>query len=202
MNTGGPLNLLNGKMGISAPGKSVPVMALIRKHNPKSKDELVELIKSHYLKPCSCNITSQGTVKDFGKNLYNAQIEFWGEYRYSLKECIQWEYELFIVNSLKGGIVEKKVIQRLKTMNNALDFKEAEGYLDEDLRIDMLVISNGKEIAGIQVKPESFNKMRSEVLYINREGHKKWGKPVFYLFYDKNENFTNIDLVLDKIKKI
>ena len=43
--TGGPLNELNGKMGISAPYKSVAVMKLIRYHKPKSKDELVELIK-------------------------------------------------------------------------------------------------------------------------------------------------------------
>lgn len=42
--TGGPLNELNGKMGISAPYKSVAVMKLIRYHKPKSKDELVELI--------------------------------------------------------------------------------------------------------------------------------------------------------------
>lgn len=43
--TGGPLNELNGKMGISAPYKSVAVMKLIRYHKPKSKDELVELIR-------------------------------------------------------------------------------------------------------------------------------------------------------------
>jgi len=35
--TGGPLNELNGKMGISAPNKSVPVMKLIKAHNPKRK---------------------------------------------------------------------------------------------------------------------------------------------------------------------
>jgi len=42
--TGGPLNELNGKMGISAADKSVPVMKLIRKHKPKSREELVQLI--------------------------------------------------------------------------------------------------------------------------------------------------------------
>ena len=32
--TGGPLNSLNGQMGISAPNKSVPVIKLINTHHP------------------------------------------------------------------------------------------------------------------------------------------------------------------------
>lgn len=200
--TGGLLNLLNGKMGISAPQKSVPVMALIRKHNPKSKEELIQLIESHYSNSCVCNIVSQGSVKDFGNNLYNAQIEYWGEYKFSLKECIQWEYNLFVVNSLRGGIVEKKAIEILKFKNSIFDFKESEGYLDENLRIDILIINNGIEVGGIQVKPESFNRMRKEVLYINKKGHQQWGKPVFFLFYDENENFTNMDFIIKTIKTL
>ena len=80
--TGGPLNELNGKMGISAPYKSVPVMKLIREHQPKSKDALVELIKYHYKNNCKCGVKSQGSVEDFGKNLYESQTIYWGEYRY------------------------------------------------------------------------------------------------------------------------
>src|SRR4051812_43559010 len=101
--TGGPLNELNGKMGISAPYKSVPVMKLIRAHQPKSKDELVELIKAHHQTICECGIVSQGSVQDFGTNLYKSQMNYWGQIRYSLEECLQWEYDLFVVQSLKGG---------------------------------------------------------------------------------------------------
>ena len=39
--TGGALNELNGKMGISNPNTSVPVMKLIKTHQPKSRNELV-----------------------------------------------------------------------------------------------------------------------------------------------------------------
>ena len=53
-NTGGLLNLLNGKMGISAPYKSVPVIKLINTHKPKSYDELEALIEYHYQNDCSC----------------------------------------------------------------------------------------------------------------------------------------------------
>ena len=201
-NTGGLLNLLNGKMGISAPKNSVPVMALIRKHNPKSKEELVKLIESHYLNHCECNIVSQGTVIDFGKNLYNAQKEFWGKYRFSVKECIQWEYNLFVVNSLRGDIIEKKAINKLLNMSSNLAFREAEGFIDEDLRIDIIIMYKNKEIGGIQVKPETFNRMRAEVIHINNKGHRQWGKPVYYLFYDKDENFTNIEYLLESINKL
>lgn len=102
-NTDGLLNLLNGKMGISAPHKSVPVIKLINTHKPKSYDELESLIEYHYLNDCSCGIRSQGSVFDFGKNLYGSQIEYWGEYKFTLEECVQWEYDLFIINSLKGN---------------------------------------------------------------------------------------------------
>lgn len=200
--TGGPLNELNGKMGISAPNRSVPVMKLIRIHRPKSKDELVELIKNHYEKECECRIKSQGTIEDFGKNLYRSQIKYWGEYRYSLRDCIQWEYDLFIIQSLKGNLIEKKAIQILIQELPHYSIEEAEGYLDEELRIDILVKIDNKEICGIQVKPSTFNKMRSEVILFNKIANERWGKPVFYLFYDESEKFLNMSTAVNEIKKI
>jgi hypothetical protein len=197
--TGGPLNELNGKMGISAPYKSVPVMKLIKAHNPKSKEELVELIKLHSEIKCECGVISQGSVEFFGMNLYRSQINYWNEYRYSLKECIQWEYDLFVVQSLKGGIVEKRAILELSKQLNQYTFKEAEGFLDEELRIDLIVLKNNYEVAGIQVKPLTFKLMRREVITFNKNANIKWGKPVFYLYYDENEKFVNIELVKDEI---
>lgn len=180
--TGGPLNELNGKMGISAPFKSVPVMKLIRAHNPKSKEELVELIKWHSENTCDCGVVSQGTVESFGKNLYDSQIKYWGEIRYSLQDCIQWEYDLFVVQSLKGGIVEKRAIIELAKKVSSFTFEEAEGFLDEELRIDIVIKKNGNEVGGIQVKPLTFKKMRREVITFNKDANQKWGKPVFYLY--------------------
>lgn len=106
--TGGELNILNGKYGISAPDKSIPVMKLIKEHKPKSKEELVTLIKNHYLYRCDCGIKSKGTIEDFGRNLYVSQLSEWGKYKHSLEECINWEYNLFVVQSLKGNTMEKK----------------------------------------------------------------------------------------------
>lgn len=200
--TGGLLNELNGKMGISAPYKSVPVMKLIKAHQPKSREELAGLIKSHYEKTCECGIKSRGTVEMFGKNLYDSQMKYWGKIKFSLQECIQWEYDLFIVQSLKGGIMEKKAMEEL--FKNLVQYKvgEAGDYVDEELRIDIIVMKDNSEIAGIQVKPNTFKWMRNEVISFNRAANKKWGKPVFYLYYNDNEEFLNLAEVESEIKTL
>ena len=200
--TGGPLNELNGKMGISAPYKSVPVMKLIKNHNPKSKEELVELIKWHYENKCECGVVSQGSVESFGKNLFNSQMEYWGEIRFTLQECIQWEYDLFVVQSLKGGTIEKKSISELQKEFTNFCFEEAKGYLDEELRIDIIIKKGGIEIGGIQVKPLTFKLIRREVITFNINANQKWGKPVYYLYYDEKEKFVNINDLVTEIKKL
>lgn len=197
--TGGALNELNGKMGISAPHKSVPVMKLIRVHQPKSKEELVELIQSHYDNRCSCGIISQGSVASFGKNLYHSQFTYWKAYRFTLQECIQWEYDLFVVQSLKGGIVEKKAQSQLSLLLPQCIIEEAEGYLDEELRIDLIIKNKSEVIGGIQVKPVTFLKMRREVILFNQDANRRWGKPVLYLYYDQHEKFENLEDIVSAI---
>jgi len=199
--TGGLLNELNGKMGISAPYKSVAVMKLIKTHQPKSKEELVELIKFHFKHNCKCGVKSQGTVEDFGRNLYNAQKTYWRENRYTLKECIQWEYDLFVVQSLKGGVVEKKAVIELGNLLTAFKVSEAEGYLDEELRIDLIISNHQMEVCGVQVKPSTFLLMRRSVITFNIAANKKWDKPVYYLYYNENEIFENLHALVNIIKK-
>ncbi len=197
--TGGPLNELNGKMGISAPYKSVAVMKLIKAHQPRSKDALVQLISDHAKNICACGVKSCGSVESFGKNLYEAQIPYWNEYRYSLSECVQWEYDLFVVQSLKGGIIEKRAITALNEQSKVYQFEAALGFVDEELRIDIMVKKEEKEIAGIQVKPLTYQWMRKEVITFNTDANRKWGKPVFYLYYDADENFANLEEVLNSM---
>lgn len=200
--TGGELNKLNGDYGISAPYKSVPVMKLIKNHRPKSKDELCELIKNHYENDCPCGVKSQGTVEDFGKNLFEAQQKAWKTYRYTLKDCIQWEYDLFVVQSLKGTVVENRAKKEVQTLLPLLIIDEAEGFVDEELRIDLVISKNGVETCGIQVKPATFKLMREGVISFNKNANEKWGKPVFYLYYNDSEVFTNLNEVINKIKEV
>lgn len=198
--TGGELNGLNGKYGISAPNKSVPVMKLIKAHRPKSKEELCELIRYHFENDCPCGIKSRGTVKDFGKNLYEAQMREWGRYKYSLQTCVQWEYDLFVVQSFRGTLAEHKALAKLKNELPAYRVEATEGFVDEELRIDLIVSQNGIEKCGVQVKPLTFSLMREGVIHFNKTANAKWGKPVHYLFYDEKGYFTNVEAVLRSIK--
>jgi hypothetical protein len=200
--TGGELNELNGKMGISDPKRSVPVMRLIRNHKPKSKDALVQLIEYHKNNKCECGVISTGTVREFGERLYASQENYWGEQRYTLAQCIQWEYDLFVVQSLKGGIIEKKALKMLKKALPYLHFEEAEGYLDDELRIDLVVLDKDKNIkGGIQVKPKTFKSMRPEVLFMQKKQNDKWDYPVLFLFYNKDESFYEYEDLIEKLKK-
>ena len=198
--TGGALNLLNGKMGISAPKNSVPVMKLIKVHRPSTHFELEQLISSHFHGSCVCGIKSKGTVIDFGRNLYNSQLSFWGEYRYSLKKCVQWEYDLFIVQSLKGNGLENAALALLKLNIPHLIFEPTAGFLDDELRVDIIIRTEDRELmGGIQVKPDSFKRMRSEVLYVQMRQNKKWNFPVWFLYYDRELKFNNLEFICQKL---
>ncbi len=195
--------MLNGKYGVSAPQDSVPVMKLIRMHKPKSREELVRLIKEHSEKKCACGIVSQGSIEDFGRNLYEAQLEEWGAYRYTLKECIGWEYDLFITQSLKGNLIELKAKNILLKALEDMTVKDSNDYYDEELRIDLMIEKGGENVAGVQVKPESFHNVRAGVRYMNKHRNSLVGFPVFYLFYDYDtEEFINLSEVIEGLEEL
>ncbi len=199
--TGGPLNVLNGKAGISAPQNSVSVSALVRAHKPKSAAELESLISDHTAGNCECGIVSKGSVQNFGKNLFNAQESYWGECRFTLQECVQWEYDLFVLQMLKGTMMEDKCKSALaKLLPAEYAIQDTNAFIDEDLRVDLQVMKNGKTVAGIQVKPLSYDKIRSEVKYFNRKANSKFQAPVYYVAYEYDtEAFTNLKEVASEI---
>lgn len=199
--TGGPLNELNGKAGISAPFRSVPVMKLIKAHRPQSRAELEQLIADHCSGDCACGVKSQGKVADFGRMLYDAQFEYWGEERFDLQTCIQWEYDLFITQTLKGGQKEKEARQFLQEKFPDLSIEEARGYLDEELRIDLVISKEGKRRAGVQVKPFSFTKMRDSIIWYNRQANAKWGKPVWYMYYTDRGNWWKAEELINRLRE-
>jgi hypothetical protein len=171
--------------GISAPDRSVPVSRLVNIHKPKSARELEQLIADHIVGGCSCGIVSQGTIGDFGRNLYEAQKEYWGEYRFSLRDCIQWEYDLFVLQSLKGSTMEDKCKESLqKLLGTEFIVKKSDRCIDEELRVDLEIEKDKRDILGIQVKPKSFSHVRQNIQAFNREANKKYGRPVLYIFYD------------------
>lgn len=196
-NTGGLLNILNEKKRISSVRNSVPVMKLINTHKPKTRSELVELIDYHYHHDCECGIKSKGTVEDFGRNLYNAQMDYWGENRFSLEECIQWEYDLFITNSLKGAYMESEAE---KSLTEKLPFpftvSEVNNVTDVNYRVDLEVKWFDLLVFGVQVKPQSYTHMGVDVKQTNITLNSKYPREVRYLYYNDDNEFVNLDEVV------
>lgn len=202
--TGGELNKLNGAMGVSAPYNSVPLTRLMKFHDPQTPEELEELIANHQEPGCPCGIVSKGTVQDFGRNLYNSQQEYWGEYKFTLEECVQWEYDLFIGHTFTGVRMEKLAYFMIQDkLGDPYRVEFANQKVDEDFRVDLEVYFHGVVIAGVQVKPESYKKSRRSVQEYNKIANKRYGKPVFYVYYDYGAgNLLNLDSVLVDIIKV
>ena len=196
-NTGGLLNILNEKKRISSVRNSLPVMKLISIHKPKTKRELVELIEYHYYNDCPCGIKSKGTIEDFGKNLYDAQLDYWGEYKFTLQECIQWEYDLFVTNSLKGAYMENKAEETL-TENLPVGFtvSDVSDVTDVNYRVDLEVKWFDSVIFGVQVKPVSYMNMDYTIKQTNVILNNRYSREVRYLYYNDDEEFINVDEVV------
>jgi len=199
--TGGPLNRLNGQAGISAPENSVSASWLVRVHNPKSAAELEALISSHMTGVCTCGVVSKGTVRDFGKTLFNAQLKYWGKRRFSLKECVQWEYDLFVLQMLKGTRMEDLCRTKLrKLLPKRFTIRDTSALADEDLRVDLEVFLDGQVVAGIQVKPASYKNTQPGVRAFNANANKKYEAPVLYITYDyETEEFSDLKAAAEKI---
>lgn len=195
--TGGLLNILNEKKRISSVRNSLPVMKLISIHKPKTKSELVELIEYHYYNDCSCGIKSKGTVEDFGKNLYDAQLDYWGEYKFSLEECIQWEYDLFVTNSLKGAYMESKAEELLsEKLPVGFTVSDVSDVIDVNYRVDLEVKWFDSVIFGVQVKPVSYMNMDYAIKQTNVILNNRYSREVRYLYYNDDEEFINVDEVV------
>ncbi|MGD1847518.1 MAG: hypothetical protein ACFB10_19185 [Salibacteraceae bacterium] len=200
--TGGDLNALNGRFGISAPHRSVPIMQLIRVHRPRSKAELEALVAYHAHHTCSCGIVSRGTIQDFGKALYEAQHKAWGTYRYSLEHCIQWEYHLFITQSWKGSAQERNLLQQLRLSLPEFQFDYSAAELDAEYRIDLTINKKDRLLGGIQVKPESFQHMRPSVIEYQKRQHRKWELPVLAAVYQEDGRWLDFQGLVARIKQL
>jgi hypothetical protein len=213
--TGGPLNYLNRVAGTSQRATSISIMALITAHNPKTPDEVKELIEKHYKEDCVCGIKSKGTLESFAINLCNAQktcqkyINKYGENRTFFDEitCYRFMFNLFCVASLKGKQQEIKSMQIIdhfcKQKNIDVEFIPATTIDEFDYAIDYKVkTSAGKEF-GIQVKPSSFFNCSSDVSTTQLK-HDSYGKPVLFHVYNNSppaflEHSTNA--VMNTIEK-
>lgn len=154
-------------------------MRLIRTHRPGTATELAGLIARHAREICPCGLVSKGSVHDFGQRLLEAQFRYWGEARFSLEECVQWEYDLFVIQSMKGSRME---VEAARTLTAALGppflVQHTDSCTDCELRVDLEVLRSTSRIAGVQVKPSSFQFVRPSVVEEQRRRQRSFGAPI------------------------
>ena len=209
--TGGILNVINERYKCNSKNNSVPVMQLIRYHSPKTNDHLVNLIASHTVNGkhnnCQCGCKSQGTIEDFGMNLYNANLKYFNSIgkpneAKSLEECELFMYTLFVTYSLKGNNMEAKALNDLKKMLPS-DFTIEFGSEKYDFKygVDLVITKDNMELCGVQVKPISYKNIPDshDVKKANMKKNMLYGKPVYYIYYDIDLEFINTNDIYNLI---
>lgn len=189
--TGGPLNFLNENAGTNSRGKSVPVMALVSHHRPATEEELEGLIEQHSRDRCICRVRSHGSVADFGKNLYEAQLtctaykeRFPLQRKYTLDECYEFMRNLFCVAPLRGLRQEEKsiaVIRDALSSHKDMVITLATRREDFDFAVDYIVQCGDRKL-GVQVKPESFFD-KTDCVEKTKIKHEHFGHPVHFHTY-------------------
>jgi hypothetical protein len=209
--TKGLLNKINEKYGTNQKRRTVPIQDLIKYHKPKQQAELIALIESHTkdgrLSNCACGCKSAGKIEDFADNLYDAYIKYSTtvvesvEYK-DWEDCYIFMKHLFVINSLKGNLMENKVLKLIqdliKQYNYNLTVELASSYSDFKYSIDLSVYdSKNEEVFGIQVKPLTYLNFHKDhtVVRQNVQKNKAYGKPVVYVYYDCNSKVQHQPLV-------
>ena len=127
-------------------------------------------------------------------------MDCWGKEAYTLEECIQWEYDLFITNSLKGNTMEHKAMDELQLwLPQDYTVSKTNRLIDEEYRIDLEISKNNETVLGIQVKPYTYRFTRGNVKSTNTKRNKKYGYDVAYMYYDETDEFINTNEIIAKI---
>jgi len=145
-------------------------------------------IKRHSEESCYCGIISRGTVESFGDNLYQAQFDEWGEERYTLAECRRWIFDLFVVKSLKGNKMERKVVAFYKRYLPHLKIVKTSAEEDISFAVDFKVFHGDSLLYGIQVKPTTYKDMPKNVCDAHKDKQHAFLAPVLIDYYDNKTN--------------
>ena len=101
-------------------------------------------------------------------------------------------YDLFVRGPLRGRITEQAALRMLKeTFAPKLHFDESDPDTDAQFAVDIVVSRDARTVAGIQVKPVSYQRTAQYVRNSNAEKNRRFGYPVHYLYYDQSGNWEN-----------
>ena len=185
-------------MSIARQSNSIHLGTLLNAH-PEivSNEQLLAEVDRHYHEDCDCGMKSKNTIEMLAQELHDAQddpravalLKAKGDDKWDLETCYQWMGLLFGRNTINGKDMEKQAILDLSTDVWKYKFYESDKELDTKFGIDLVAKSlEGKIVAGIQVKPDSF--YRKGLTHV-AEANEEWEHPVYHLKYDKNRKWLN-----------
>lgn len=158
------LNYTSNTYQLTRPNKVDTVMALIRECQPKALNEWEKFYfeKAYTKKKDSVKITTE-TLNELGERLYGKITEVvipeWtAAFKdLTLQDCKDYIYEVTIVRTYDGFLLEKSVINDgLAKIFPGIEFQESDPELDHAGDIDYLGIV-GEKSFGIQIKPITAN---------------------------------------------
>jgi len=199
------LNRLNEKYGINDHRNSVHLKCLFEHHDILSKSDLKQEIREHRDGGCEnpdCWTETTNAPLECGRQLYEAQMDEWDEYRYQKSVCKCWSFNLFVNRMLDGESKEREAIKQLREADPEFEFELADSRTDSEQAVDIEVMYGSTVFCGIQVKPSSYKSTSGLTKFQNLQKNDTYDYPVFYLFYDDDGDMENIDEVVDQINSL
>ena len=189
------LNYTSNTYQLTKPNKVDAVMALIRECQPKVLEEWEDFyFKKAYTKSKNPTKISRETLDELGERLYakitEVVIPEWTAAfeALTLQDCKEYIYEVTIVRTYDGFLLEKSVINDgLAKIFPDIDFEESDSELDHAGDIDYLG-KVGKKAFGIQIKPITANanfgnyKITERMSSSFQDFEEKYGGKVFVIF--------------------
>jgi len=209
------LNYASNTYQLTRPNKVDAVMALIRECQPKAFEEWEEFYfkKAYTKKKDKIKITKE-TLDELGERLYTKITEVvipeWTAAfeDLSLQDCKDYIYEVTIVRTYDGFLLEKSVINDgLAKLFPEIEFEESDPELDHAGDIDYIGKVDGKAF-GIQIKPITANanfgnyKITERMSSSFRDFENKYGGKVFVIFSTRTGDkkvIKNVE-VIEEIK--
>lgn len=217
------LNYASNTYQLTRPNKVGAVMALIRECQPKALKEWEEYyFKNAYTKTNKPVKISKEVLDELGERLF-AKIsevvipEWTAAFNdLTLKDCKEYIYQVTIVRTFDGFLLEKSVINDgLAKIFPEVEFEESDEELDHAGDIDYIGKINGKAF-GIQIKPITANSNFGNYNITERMSHsfqefeKSYGGKVFVIFSSRSgskKSILNKEIIkeikseIDRLKK-
>jgi MjaI restriction endonuclease len=218
------LNYSSNTYQLTRPNKVDAVMSLIRECQPKALEEWEKFyFEKAYTKKKDKTKITKDTLNELGERLY-AKItevvipEWTAAFEdLTLQDCKDYIYEVTIVRTYDGFLLEKSVINDgLVKIFPEIEFEESDPVLDHAGDIDYLG-KVGDKAFGIQIKPITANanfgnyKITERMSASFQDFEEKYGGKVFVIFSirtgDKkviknNEIIEEIKAEIERLKNI